>query len=168
MQSLRAIWAMSGHTLNCAQMPRCWLWRMQGWRWQGCASTRQLCRPTTRHGWALQQSWWYLCENLFKQDKNVVQQLWERGVRRPTDTKKRAKRERRCSRCPAEIPLQPLETPQWSRYFPAAPGKNHARADVHTAASAGPYNTTGGQALEELWAMKDPHRSRLILKDCSP
>lgn len=34
----------------------------------------------------------------------------------------------------AETPLQPLETPWWSRYFPAALGEGHAGADIHNAA----------------------------------
>ena len=32
-----------------------------------------------------------------------------------------------------EIPLQPMETPQWSRYFPAAPREDHAGTGIHNA-----------------------------------
>ena len=67
--------------------------------------------------------------------------------------------------------------------FPAACGEDHARADIHTAASGGPHAAAGGYALkeaaahgehmqkqvfwQELQSVGDPHWSSLFLKDCS-
>lgn len=38
---------------------------------------------------------------------------------------------------------------QWSRYFPAACGEDHTRADVHTTAHGGLHNGGGGYFLED-------------------
>lgn len=54
--------------------------------------------------------------------------------------------------------------PHWSRYFPAANGESHARADIHAASHGGPHIGASGYALKELQHMDSPCWNRFKLK----
>lgn len=71
-----------------------------------------------------------------------------------------------------------LQGPQ--QRFPCSPWRGHSGAGIHPAPQGGPHAGAGGYSLEELWPVKDPHRSKgtvwdgrwgrqgLLETDCSP
>lgn len=56
----------------------------------------------------------------------------------------------------AGIPLPPWSRPQQSKYILATFGKDHTRADIHSAAPGGPCATLGRYFLKETAANGEP------------
>jgi len=107
----------------------------RGW---GCpvldaASSSQICKgPSTRRPLLHQRGCWCLRKNAFEEGQKAA---WQQGVRG-----KKCERwpwepgrwwGRRCLRPGAETPLQPVERPRRSRYFPAPTEETFFACDSH-------------------------------------
>lgn len=119
----------------------CWVGLCEEMENTLCQTQVAPASSNTRHMWT--QRWHWLCiwEQLFKKEseENLSQHSEEKSVRKkPANTKVR-------EGCEGGALGH-----QWSWYFPAACGEDHAGADIHTAICGVSHAKTGGYALKEL------------------